>query len=101
MEKGGEQRTKAQNRAIHLALTHLADKLNESGLDMRRTLKQDVEIPWNGKTAKEYLWRPIQQAQLGKESTTELTTKEVNDVFETLARYLAEKHGLVVEFPSI
>lgn len=99
----GEQtkRTNQQNRAIHVLFQLLADTLNEAGYDMKRTLKHDVEIPWNATTAKEYLWRPIQQAQLGKKSTTELTTKEIDAVFETLNRHLASRFGLHVPFPSI
>lgn len=100
-DKTDKQRTAAQNRAMHLMFTHLAQNLNEHGLDMRRTLKETVEIPWNAKTVKEYLWRPIQQAQLQKDSTTELTTKEIDDVFGTLNRHLGEKFGLSSEFPSI
>lgn len=80
---------------------HLADELNNAGLDMRRTLKQEVEIPWNADTVKEYMWRPIMKAQLGKESTTELETKEIDMVFDTLNRYLGDKHGLHTPFPSI
>lgn len=95
------QRTLQQNKALHVLFTLLADELNTAGLDMRKTLKPGVDIPWNGKTVKEFLWRPIQQAQLGKESTTELTTKEIDEVFETINRHLGEKFGLHVPFPSI
>ena len=96
-----EKRTLRQNRALHMLFGMLAKELNHSGLDMRRTLKEGVEIPWNAKTVKDYLWRPVQQAQLEKESTTELTTKEIDEVFDTLNRYLGEKFGLHVHFPSI
>jgi hypothetical protein len=41
------------------------------------------------------------EAMLHKESTTKLTTKELTEVSETLTRYLAEKHGLLVDFPSM
>lgn len=79
----------------------LAQELNGAGYDMRRTLKQGIDIPWSGETIKEYLWRPVQQAQLGKKSTTELTTKEIDDVFDTINRHLGTKFGLYVPFPSI
>jgi hypothetical protein len=79
----------------------LADELNDRGLDMRKTLKPGVEIPWTGDSVKEYLWRPIQQAQLNKKSTTELTTKEIDAVFDTINRHIGEKFGLFVPFPSI
>lgn len=100
-EKQYPQRTNQQNKALHVLFKMLADELNQSGLDMRRTLKQDVEIPWNDKTVKEYLWRPIQRAQLKKESTTELNTVEIDQVFDTINKHLGEKFGLHVDFPSI
>ena len=94
-------RTNQQNRALHLMFRTLADTLNEAGMDMKRTLKPDVDISWSGDLVKEYLWRPIQKAQLRKESTTALTTKEIDQVFETLTRHLGQKLGIEIEFPSI
>jgi len=94
------KRTDKQNKSLHLYFVLLADALNDAGLDMRKTLKPGVEIPWNYKTVKEYLWRPIQKAQLGKESTTELTTTDIDKVFETLNRHLGEKFGITQEFPD-
>lgn len=96
-----KQRTLRQNRALHKLFSLLAEELNSAGFDMRRTLKPGIDIPWNAKTIKEYLWRPIQQAQLDKESTTELTTKDIDDIFDTLNRHLGEKLGVHVTFPSI
>ncbi len=96
-----DKRTNRQNNALHVLFKLLADELNESGLDMRKTLKPGVEIPWTGDSVKEYLWRPIQQAQLNKKSTTELTTKEIDAVFDTINRHIGEKFGLFVPFPSI
>lgn len=94
-------RTLRQNRALHLLFTQMAQELNDAGLDMRKTLKPGVDIPWSGKTIKEYIWRPIMKAQLGKESTTEMTTKDIDRVFETILRHLGEKFGVTIEFPSI
>ncbi len=99
--KSYPKRTSQQNRALHVLFRLLADTLNENGLDMRKTLKPEVDILWNDKTVKEYLWRPIQKAQLTKNSTTELTTVEIDQVFETINKHLGEKFGLKVVFPSI
>lgn len=95
-----KQRTLQQNRSLHLYFTLLAQELNQAGYDMKRTLNDDVNIPWGVATVKEYLWKPIQNAQLMKPSTTELTTKEIDLVYDTLNRYLAEKTGVHVPFPS-
>ena len=94
-------RTNQQNRALHVLFNLLAEELNEHGFDMKRTLKPEVDIPWNPVTVKEYLWRPIQQAQLHKTSTKELTTKEIDEVFDTINKHLGERLGIHVPFPSI
>lgn len=101
MEKGEKQRTLQQNRALHKYFEILAETLNNAGLDMRVVLKPSVDIPWNKNSIKEYIWRPIQEAQLGKKSTTELKTTEINLVWETINRHLSEKFGVSEAFPSI
>lgn len=95
------QRTKQQNKALHVLFNLLASTLNENGLDMKKTLKPEIDIPWSGPSVKEYLWRPIQTAQLSKKSTTELTTVEIDQVFDTINKHLGERFGLHVPFPSI
>jgi len=97
-----EKRTLQQNSALHLFFRLLADELNNAGLDMRQVLLPSVEIPWTPANIKEYLWRPIQTAYTGKNSTTDLDKiKEISDVYEILNRHLGEKFGVHVEFPSI
>lgn len=100
-ERKEKQRTAKQNKALHLLFTMIAETLNDTGNDMRRTLRSDIEIPWSADTVKNYLWRPVQQAQLEKQSTTELTTKDIDAVFETLNRHLGDKIGVHIPFPSI
>jgi hypothetical protein len=39
-------RTMAQNSALHLWLGQVAQTLNDAGLDMKKTLKPNVDIPW-------------------------------------------------------
>lgn len=100
-QKTYPQRTKQQNKALHVLFTLLAETLNENGLDMRKTLKPEIDIPWSGVSVKEFLWRPIMTAQLGKKSTTEMTTVEIDKVFDTINKHLGEKFGLHTPFPSI
>ncbi len=101
MKETEKQRTNRQNRALHLYFKMLADVLNDAGLDMKKVLKPEIDIPWSKDTIKEYLWRPIQKAQVMKESTTQLTTKEIDLIFDTLNRHLSEKFGITEPFPSI
>ncbi len=101
MEKQDELLTRQQQKALHLYFDHLGKTLNELGLDMRKTLKPSIDIPWSKDTVKEYLWRPVQDAQLMKKSTTKLKRKEVTLIWETLNRFLSEKFGITEPFPSI
>ena len=94
-------RTTQQNKALHLYFDHLAKELNDSGYDIKKTLRNDVDVPWSPVTIKELIFRPIMKAQLGKDSTTKLTTKEIDLVINTLTRHLGEKLGIQVNFPSM
>lgn len=90
-----KQRTLTQNGAMHLFFQWLADTLNEAGLDMRKTLREDVEVPWTPENVKEHLWRPIQRAMTEKQSTTEITTAEPTDIHAVLSRHLGERLGVI------
>lgn len=94
VRRKAKQRTLTQNRALHLFCQWLADTLNEAGYDMRRTLREDVDVPWTQASVKEYLWRPIQEAMTQKESTTEITTLEPTAIHSVLSRHLAQKLGV-------
>lgn len=98
--KAKKQRTLTQNKALHKYLELLADALNDSGLDMKRTLKQDVDIPWTKESAKEFLWRPIQKIMINEESTTDAETNEYTVIYSALSRHISEKFGIYIPWPS-
>lgn len=97
----GKQRTKKQNSALHVFCALLADLLNASGLDRRKVLKPEIEIPWCGKSVKEDLWKPIQEAVIHKSSTTEADRTEYARVYDVLAHHMATKLNVQIpEWPS-
>jgi len=97
--KERKQRSSLQNNALHLAFGLLAGSLNDSGLDMKKVLT--IDIPWTVTAVKEYLYRPVMKAMLAKESTTELDSKEISDVWEVLMRELGREKGVEnIPFPS-
>lgn len=96
-----KRRTITQNAALHLYFRLVADALNEAGLDMKAVLNPDVQIPWSPQSVKAYMWKPILRIQLQKHSTTEMTTKEIDIVYDTMNRHLGEKTGIYIPFPSI
>ena len=95
-----KRRTNQQNRALHLFCKNTATVLNDSGYSVAKTLRHDVEIPWNATLVKELLWRVIQEAMTGKHSTTELNTVDPSEIYEVLNRHLGERLGVHVEWPS-
>lgn len=94
VRRRAKQRTLPQNNALHLFLTQLSVVLNDAGLDMRRVLSQDIDIPWTTASAKEHLWRPVQLALTSKRSTTELVTVEPTVIHEVLCRHLGQELGV-------
>ena len=95
------RRTNQQNKACHLYFTLLAVALNDAGADMRKTIRQDVDIQWTNYGVKEFLWRPIQKALIGKTSTTRIKTKDIDKIYDILNKTIAERTGVSVPFPSI
>ena len=91
-------RTIAQNNALHLWLGQVAGLLNEKGLDMKKVLKPEVDIPWTLQSAKDHLWRPIQRLMTGEESTKDAKRAEYIEIHETICRHLAQTKG--VELPK-
>jgi hypothetical protein len=90
----GRQRTLTQNAALHMFCQMLADQLNASGLDMRKVMKPEAEIPWSLESVKEIMWKPLQEAIIGKASTTEADRVEYSHVYEVLGRHLAKTQGI-------
>ena len=95
----GRQRTLTQNRALHMFCQNLADTLNDAGLDQKKVLKQEVDIPWTMEAVKEGLWKPIQEAVTGLKSTTKPETSQYSSIYELLNRHLTMKLGIHEPWP--
>jgi hypothetical protein len=100
--KTGKQRTHEQNNALHLYLTWVARELVNQGQTMQNVVKKitKVEITPTPQNVKEIVWREIQKAHLGKESTTFLTKQEVNEVYEIMSMWLSKSFGIDIPFPN-
>ena len=96
-DKEVRPRTPQQNKAMHVYFEEVANELNESGLSVQAFLK-DFEIDYSKEMIKS-LWRHIAKKKFGIDSTADLTTKQLQDVFEEFNRQLS-KHGLHIPFPS-
>jgi len=94
----GRTRSATQSNALHLWCEWVAVTLNSAGMDMRVILDEDADIPWTKQTVKDMLWKKLQLALTGKESTREPTKLEYPQIYETMVRYMADKHN--VELPD-
>lgn len=91
------RRTYKQNRSLHKYCQEVADELNASGIGVSVFYK-DIKADHTMESVKE-LWRSFARAKYGKKSTTEFTTKEINEVYDEVNRHLA-KFGIHIGFPS-
>ena len=98
--KNEKKRTNQQRKALEVYCKLVAEALTDAGLDMRRTLKAEIDIPWSQSLVKEFIWKPVQKVILDVESTTEPHTNEYNAVFEVVHRHLAQNHGVTVLWPT-
>jgi hypothetical protein len=94
-------RTLKQNSSLHKYCELKANQLNDCGLDMRVVLKPEVSLEWTPDSFKKYLFKAFVKLMYDKDSTTKLTTKEINKVYLELEKHLAEKlHVESIPFPS-
>lgn len=98
---GKPTRTTKQNSAMHLLFSQVADALNNEGqcFSYKGFKGMEIETPWDGEKIKTYLWKPIMIHMTGKESTTKLTTSEIDKIFVPLNKAFGEK-GISIQFPS-
>ena len=95
-------RTGSQNSALWVFFGLLAESLNDAGLDIRKTLKSDFNIPWTKYTVHDLLWLKFQKSLFKTESTKELSKHEqITLTHKTLMRELGERKGVeYIPFPN-
>jgi hypothetical protein len=102
MNPKAETRTDRQNRAIHKYLEMVAHELSNQGQTMNGVVAKmtTTESPPTKNSVKEVIWKPIQTILCGKKSTTELSTAEVNKVYEVVSQFLANQFQISLPFPT-
>jgi len=91
-------RTARQNNALHAYCREVAMQMDARGLDMREVLKPTFEITPTMQLVKDHIWKPVQEKVTGHTSTTQLTTDEVDTVYQVIAKHLATKFDITVPF---
>lgn len=101
IKKKPEARTNQQNRALHLYYTKYSNALNKAGYDVRKTISQNVNLPWTPELVKEYIWRPLQEHKFKTRSTRGLKTNQIDDVVDLINISIGERTGVTISFPSM
>lgn len=92
-------RTLLQNKSLHKYCELLAEALNDAGYDFKEVITMPVSF--TKENVKEYMFRRVMSALYPDlESTTELTTVQIQTVYNELDRLTATKFGIHVEWPS-
>lgn len=95
-------RTIKQNASIHKYCSLLAKQFQEAGLDMETVLsKTAIPVKWTMEAVKEVIWRRIQIVMYpDKTSTTQLETKDVNEVYQVISRHMSTEFSINQSFPN-
>ncbi len=95
-------RTLTQNRALHKWFEFISDTLNDLGVTFNYTgLKGlDLETRFTPVIVKEVIIKPIIKTLFYLDSTTKLTTAQINELIDVINKYFSEK-GIYLPFPSI
>lgn len=92
-------RTQQQNKSIHKYCELMADGLNNTQHSVQEVCK--LPISWTKENFKENIWKPVQHAMYPEiTSTTQLNTKQVNDVYEEVNKLMSD-WGVSRDMPSI
>ncbi len=94
-------RTNQQNRALHLFFTILSEQMNEMGMEYTffGIKGTQITMPYTPAIIKEFIWRQIQMALFGIESTTKINTEQINAILDVLTKHFGEM-GIEVSFPN-
>lgn len=94
-------RSSLQNRALHLFYRFVAESLNDNGIEFQWLgLRGKVlSCPYTETLVKERIWKQIQMAIFDTDSTTKLTTEQINVILDVIIKFLGEQ-GIKCNFPS-
>ena len=92
------KRTNLQNRALHLYFENLSKSLNNDGCIWNSPLGFDM--PFTPELIKYTFWTPHAKMLYNIDSTTQLTTEMINNLYDIFNLYFSSKFGLHINFPS-
>jgi len=98
-----KQRTTTQNRSLHKYCSKMAESLELAGFDQIKfydTLKDGFSVKWTMEAFKAFFRSVAHDLYPEVESTAELTTEQIQHVYNIIDRGVSEKTGVRNEWPS-
>ncbi len=92
-----EKRSLKQNASMHVYFEEVATECNARGVTMRM-MTEYTDIEHTPESIKMF-WKQIAKIKYGKEKTSQMTSKEIDGVYEEFNKMLAH-FDLQVSFPS-
>lgn len=101
-EKAHKQRTLQQNKSLHKYFDLMSQQLKVSGVTFQTFLAMNptLEMYWSPELVKK-VWKEVQFAMYGTNSTTMLSTKQIDEVYDVFNKMFGEITGEHVPFPSL
>lgn len=100
--KQTNRRTLSQNAALHLYCDMIAQAMTEAGITQRELIgrfKRGFELPVTGHMIKA-IFREVGRAMYGKESTADLSTTEISEVYRVVDERFGEVTGVTCPWPD-
>lgn len=95
------QRTPKQNNSLHEYCGNLAHELNMAGFDFNDGKVIRLPVSFTKVNVKEYIVHRVMRALYPDvDSTADLTTIQLQEVYENVNRITAEQWGISVPWPS-
>lgn len=98
-----KQRTITQNRAMHKYFDLMAKGLDGAGYDQIKfydEVKKGFSVRWTAEAFKDFFRAVAHDLYPEVQSTADLTTIQLQRVYEVVDRGVSEKTGVRVDFPS-
>lgn len=97
-----KQRSISQNKSLHKLFADISAHCIANNIDMKTIIEHMKNHRCEASpTAIKNVWKDIQQTITSKKSTTELTTKEIDEVYEEFNKVISEITHEYFPFPSI
>jgi type VI protein secretion system component VasF len=98
MTQSNKPKTRKQEKAYHKGFQEIANELIAHGIPLDVALK-DLDVRPTKESIKD-IFRKIAGAKYGIESTTELQSHQVDEVWEDMTKALSINTGVHFAFPS-